>query len=153
MKIRPTRKGGVAAAGTLAASGLVASALATAPAAGASPGAAAAPAAAADQAVPTMDSTIKGAKLRTLGGNAGSSFPGNDYGIVRYSSAPEDTQGGVTGAGGFQRAGAVPCSDDPQREGVSWSDHGTDVRVPTTSSRIGHPLRLTSPLTVLTRCR
>ena len=50
MKIRPTRKGGVAAAVTLAASGLVASALATAaPAAGASPGAAAAPAAAADQ--------------------------------------------------------------------------------------------------------
>ncbi|MGP4028435.1 S1 family peptidase [Actinomadura sp. 3N407] len=39
----------------------------------------------------------------TLGGNAGSSFPGNDYGIVRYSSTPEDTRGGVRGpGGGFQ---------------------------------------------------
>ncbi|WP_433462455.1 S1 family peptidase [Spirillospora sp. CA-128828] len=37
----------------------------------------------------------------TLGGNAGSSFPGNDYGIVKYASAPEDTQGGVTVDGQF----------------------------------------------------
>src|SRR5690606_41856921 len=63
--------------------------------------------------------------------------------------------GGTRGAAPVPRegAGAVPRSDDPQHEGVSWSDHGTDVRVPTTSSRFGHPLRLTSPLTVLTRCR
>ncbi|MEU8123036.1 S1 family peptidase [Spirillospora sp. NPDC049024] len=38
----------------------------------------------------------------TLGSNAGSSFPGNDYGIVKYDSAPEDTQGGVTVNGQFQ---------------------------------------------------
>ena len=285
MKIRPTRKGGVAAAVTLAASGLVASALATAPAAGASPGAAAAPAAAADQgavaakladrlgsrtagayvdrttrelvvtvtdaeaaqavraagAVPrtvarggddlnrvmaalkrdatvpgtawavdpaanqvvlTMDSTVKGAKLakvkaaaakhgaavrtdrvpgkfrmfaaggdpiyaggsrcslgfnvtdgsayyfltaghctevgstwtdasgRTLGGNAGSSFPGNDYGIVRYSSAPEDTQGGVTGAGGFQDitgAGDAAVGQTVTRSGSTTGVHSGQV--------------------------
>ncbi|TDC90520.1 S1 family peptidase [Actinomadura sp. 7K507] len=38
----------------------------------------------------------------TLGSNTGSSFPGDDYGIVQYSSSPEDTEGGVTGANGFQ---------------------------------------------------
>ncbi|WP_339154000.1 S1 family peptidase [Actinomadura luteofluorescens] len=38
----------------------------------------------------------------TLGGNAGSSFPGNDYGLVKYAAAPEDTQGGVTVNGQFQ---------------------------------------------------
>nr|WP_179836009.1 S1 family peptidase [Actinomadura citrea] len=37
-----------------------------------------------------------------LGGNAGSSFPGNDYGLVKYDSSPEDTQGGVTVNGQFQ---------------------------------------------------
>ncbi|MGI5208669.1 S1 family peptidase [Spirillospora sp. CA-108201] len=37
-----------------------------------------------------------------LGGNAGSSFPGNDYGLVKYASAPEDTQGGVTVDGQFK---------------------------------------------------
>ncbi|WP_328600906.1 S1 family peptidase [Actinomadura physcomitrii] len=31
-----------------------------------------------------------------LGQNAGSSFPGNDYGIVKYASTPADTQGVVT---------------------------------------------------------
>ncbi|TDE25180.1 S1 family peptidase [Actinomadura sp. 6K520] len=35
-----------------------------------------------------------------LGTNAGSSFPGNDFGIVRYTSTPEDTRGGVRGPGG-----------------------------------------------------
>jgi streptogrisin D len=38
----------------------------------------------------------------TLGSNAGSSFPGNDYGIVKYDSTPSDTQGGVTVNGQFQ---------------------------------------------------
>ncbi|MEU9844379.1 trypsin-like serine protease, partial [Actinomadura sp. NPDC048032] len=38
----------------------------------------------------------------TLGGNAGSSFPGDDYGLVKYASAPEDARGGVTVDGGFQ---------------------------------------------------
>ncbi|NDU74729.1 trypsin-like serine protease [Actinomadura sp. DSM 109109] len=38
----------------------------------------------------------------TLGGNAGSSFPGDDYGIVKYASAPEDAQGGVTVGGQFR---------------------------------------------------
>ncbi|WP_205718411.1 S1 family peptidase [Actinomadura sp. WMMA1423] len=38
----------------------------------------------------------------TLGSNAGSSFPGNDYGLVKYASTPEDTQGGVTVNGQFQ---------------------------------------------------
>ncbi|MEO3825217.1 S1 family peptidase [Actinomadura sp. B10D3] len=38
----------------------------------------------------------------TLGSNAGSSFPGNDYGIVKYDSAPADSQGGVTVNGQFQ---------------------------------------------------
>jgi streptogrisin D len=38
---------------------------------------------------------------RTLGTRAGSSFPGNDYGIVRYTSTPTDTQGTVRGSGGL----------------------------------------------------
>src|SRR5690606_31145593 len=76
------------------------------------------------------DSTIKGAKLRTLGGNAGSSFPGNDYGIVRYSSAPEDTQGGVTGAGGFQDitgAGDAAVGQTVTRSGSTTGVHSGQV--------------------------
>ncbi|MFI0407439.1 S1 family peptidase [Actinomadura sp. 3N508] len=38
---------------------------------------------------------------RTLGVTGGSSFPGNDYGIVRYASPPQDTQGGVRAHGEF----------------------------------------------------
>ncbi|TDD88167.1 S1 family peptidase [Actinomadura darangshiensis] len=38
----------------------------------------------------------------TLGSNAGSEFPGNDYGLVKYASTPEDTEGGVTNNGQFQ---------------------------------------------------
>ncbi|WP_243717249.1 S1 family peptidase [Actinomadura sp. KC345] len=37
----------------------------------------------------------------TLGDTTGSSFPGDDYGIVQYSSTPEDSEGGVTGENGF----------------------------------------------------
>ncbi|TMR01060.1 serine protease [Actinomadura soli] len=37
----------------------------------------------------------------TLGVTGGSSFPGNDYGIVRYTSPPGDTRGGVRVNGEF----------------------------------------------------
>ncbi|MCP2339570.1 S1 family peptidase [Actinomadura rupiterrae] len=37
-----------------------------------------------------------------LGTTAGSSFPGHDYGIVKYSSTPTDTQGGVDLYPGFR---------------------------------------------------
>ncbi|MFI0372411.1 S1 family peptidase [Actinomadura sp. 1N219] len=46
-------------------------------------------------------STWTDASGRTLGSTGGSSFPGNDYGIVRYASPPEDTQGGVRVNGEF----------------------------------------------------
>ncbi|XRQ13797.1 S1 family peptidase [Actinomadura welshii] len=66
----------------------------------------------------------------TLGGNAGSSFPGDDYGIVRYSSAPEDTQGGVIGSGGFQdiTGAATPTvGQSVTRSGSTTGVHGGQV--------------------------
>ncbi|MEU8797707.1 S1 family peptidase [Spirillospora sp. NPDC048819] len=66
----------------------------------------------------------------TLGGNAGSSFPGNDYGIVRYSSTPEDTQGGVRGPGGFQDitdAGNPTVGQTVTRSGSTTGVHSGQV--------------------------
>ncbi|WP_131742717.1 S1 family peptidase, partial [Actinomadura roseirufa] len=41
-------------------------------------------------------------RKQLLGRNAGSSFPGNDYGLVQYSAAPTDTTGVVSLYGGTQ---------------------------------------------------
>ncbi|MDL4819436.1 S1 family peptidase [Actinomadura opuntiae] len=43
-----------------------------------------------------IGSTWTDSSGRTLGRTAGSSFPGNDYGIVQYTSTPTDTQGSVS---------------------------------------------------------
>ncbi|GAA0598264.1 S1 family peptidase [Actinomadura livida] len=65
-----------------------------------------------------------------LGTNDGSSFPGNDYGIVKYSSTPEDTQGGVRAAGGFHDitdAGTPTVGQTVTRSGSTTGVHSGQV--------------------------
>jgi streptogrisin D len=65
-----------------------------------------------------------------LGGNAGSSFPGNDYGLVKYDSTPEDTQGGVTVNGQFQDitgAAGATVGETVTRSGSTTGVHDGQV--------------------------
>ncbi|QFG20529.1 S1 family peptidase [Actinomadura sp. WMMB 499] len=64
---------------------------------------------------------------RTLGNTAGSSFPGNDYGIVRYTSTPQDTRGVVHLYGGgtqdITRAGNAAVGQTVSRSGSTTGLH------------------------------
>lgn len=66
-----------------------------------------------------------------LGDTEESSFPGNDYGLVKYSSAPEDTQGVVSlyGAGDRDITGAAEATVgmSVQRSGSTTQVHGGQV--------------------------
>ncbi|MFV2179150.1 S1 family peptidase [Actinomadura sp. LOL_011] len=64
---------------------------------------------------------------RTLGTNAASSFPGNDYGVVRYSSTPQDTRGVVHLYGGgtqdITRAANATVGQTVTRSGSTTGVH------------------------------
>ncbi|TDB90183.1 S1 family peptidase [Actinomadura sp. KC216] len=68
---------------------------------------------------------------RTLGNVTGSSFPGNDYGIVKYSSAPADTQGAVSLYGQGTRdvtgAGNAAVGQQVTRSGSTTQVHSGSV--------------------------
>ena len=68
---------------------------------------------------------------RTLGTTAGSSFPGNDYGLVKYSSTPADTQGAVSlygqGTRDITSAGNATVGQQVQRSGSTTQVHGGQV--------------------------
>ncbi|TYC12240.1 S1 family peptidase [Actinomadura syzygii] len=68
---------------------------------------------------------------RTLGTTAGSSFPGNDYGLVKYTSTPADTQGAVSlygqGSRDITSAGNATVGQQVQRSGSTTQVHGGSV--------------------------
>ncbi|MEU8123037.1 S1 family peptidase [Spirillospora sp. NPDC049024] len=67
---------------------------------------------------------------RTLGTRAGTSFPGNDYGIVRYSSTPTDTQGSVylySGTRDITSAGNASVNQTVYRSGSTTGLHSGRV--------------------------
>ncbi|WP_242906887.1 S1 family peptidase [Actinomadura terrae] len=67
---------------------------------------------------------------KLLGNTENGSFPGNDYGIVKYSSAPEDTQGSVSLYGGTQditSAGTPTVGQTVQRSGSTTHVHSGRV--------------------------
>ncbi|WP_240809819.1 S1 family peptidase [Actinomadura sp. WMMA1423] len=67
---------------------------------------------------------------RTLGTRAGTSFPGNDYGIVRYSSTPTDTQGSVnlySGTRDITSAGNATVNQTVYRSGSTTGLHSGRV--------------------------
>ncbi|MFD0684694.1 S1 family peptidase [Actinomadura fibrosa] len=70
-------------------------------------------------------------RTQLLGTRYGTSFPGNDYGIVRYSSTPTDTQGSVSLYSGGTRditgAGNATVGMSVQRSGSTTGVHGGQV--------------------------
>ncbi|GLZ14473.1 serine protease [Actinomadura sp. NBRC 104425] len=65
-----------------------------------------------------------------LGDNAGSSFPGNDYGLVRYAGTPADTRGTVSLYGGTQditQAGSATVGQRVTRSGSTTGVHEGEV--------------------------
>ncbi|GLW66147.1 serine protease [Actinomadura rubrobrunea] len=65
-----------------------------------------------------------------LGDTVGSSFPGNDYGIVKYTGTPSDTQGTVSLYGGTQditRAGEATVGQRVTRSGSTTGVHEGEV--------------------------
>ncbi|RKS69050.1 streptogrisin D [Actinomadura pelletieri DSM 43383] len=68
---------------------------------------------------------------RTLGNTAGSSFPGNDYGIVKYTSTPQDTRGAVhlygRGTQDITTAGNATVGQRVQRSGSTTQLHDGSV--------------------------
>ncbi|WP_218004961.1 S1 family peptidase [Actinomadura macra] len=69
-------------------------------------------------------------KTQLLGNKTGSSFPGNDYGIVKYSSAPADTKGAVSLYGGTQditSIGNATVGQSVKRSGSTTQVHDGQV--------------------------
>ncbi|WP_308166168.1 S1 family peptidase [Actinomadura sp. NEAU-AAG7] len=70
-------------------------------------------------------------KTRLLGNTENGSFPGNDYGIVKYSSTPEDTQGSVSlyngGSQDITSAGTPTVGQTVQRSGSTTQVHSGQV--------------------------
>ncbi|WP_233526271.1 S1 family peptidase [Actinomadura spongiicola] len=68
---------------------------------------------------------------RTLGNTAGSSFPGNDYGLVKYTSTPQDTRGAVSlygrGTQDITGAGNATVGQRVQRSGSTTQLHDGSV--------------------------
>ncbi|MGH3241469.1 MAG: S1 family peptidase [Spirillospora sp.] len=68
---------------------------------------------------------------QTLGTTAGSSFPGNDYGIVKYTSTPTDTQGSVhlygQGTQDITSAGNATVGERVTRSGSTTQVHTGSV--------------------------
>lgn len=68
---------------------------------------------------------------RTLGNTAGSSFPGDDYGIVQYTSTPTDSQGAVSlygqGTQDITSAAEATVGQRAQRSGSTTGLHGGSV--------------------------
>ncbi|TDD88956.1 S1 family peptidase [Actinomadura rubrisoli] len=65
-------------------------------------------------------------KTQLLGNKTGSSFPGNDYGIVKYAAAPTDTQGVVSLYGSTQditSAGSATVNQNVTRSGSTTQVH------------------------------
>ena len=70
------------------------------------------------------------ANTQKLGDTAGSSFPGNDYGIVKYTSTPTDTQGSVYLYGGTRDitgAGTPTVGQTVTRSGSTTQVHSGTV--------------------------
>ncbi|GGQ30974.1 streptogrisin D [Actinomadura coerulea] len=77
-----------------------------------------------------IGSTWTDSSGRTLGRTAGSSFPGNDYGIVTYSSTPTDTQGTVSlysGTRDITSAGNAAVNQTVYRSGSTTGLHSGRV--------------------------
>ncbi|WP_344907011.1 S1 family peptidase [Actinomadura meridiana] len=78
-----------------------------------------------------IGSTWTDSSGRTLGTTAGSSFPGNDYGIVKYTSTPADTQGAVSlygqGSRDITGAGSATVGQQVTRSGSTTQVHSGSV--------------------------
>lgn len=67
---------------------------------------------------------------QTIGNTAGGSFPGNDYGLVKYTSTPSDTQGVVRDTGGYldiTGAGDASVGQTVTRSGSTTGVHSGQV--------------------------
>lgn len=78
-----------------------------------------------------IGSTWTDSSGRRLGTTAGSSFPGNDYGLVRYTSTPADTRGAVSlygqGSRDITSAGSATVGQQVQRSGSTTQVHSGSV--------------------------